>query len=264
MTWGMVAVGGATLVGGMISSNAAGNAADTQAGATQAGIAQQDRRFAEVQKLLSPYSNAGTSSLSKQQALLGLDTPSSVDWAAYVNGNPDALANWSSVVGTSSDSFGGDIAKFGQYHYQKDGSRRDLSPFTTGGINGKDAQQAAINDIANSSQFIELAKQGEQGMLQNASATGGLRGGNTQAALAQFRPAMLQQLINDQYAKLGGLTSIGQNAAAGVGNAGMQTGQQVSQLLQQQGAAQAGGQIAQGKVWSDAIGSLGGLAASKF
>ena len=64
------------------------------------------------------------------------------------------------------------------------------------GLNGADAQQASIDALEKSPQFTALVKNGEEAMLQNASATGGLRGGNTQAALAQFRPQMLSQLIS--------------------------------------------------------------------
>jgi len=115
------------------------------------------------------------------------------------------------------------------------------------GLAGPDAQAAAIKQIEMSPQFTSIVQQGENAMLQNASATGGLRGGNTQAALAQFRPNVLSGLIQQQYQNLGGLTSLGANAAAGVGNAGMQTGANVSNLIQQQGAATAGGQIAAGQ-----------------
>lgn len=107
------------------------------------------------------------------------------------------------------------------------------------GLNGNGAQGAAIDAIKNGAQFGTLAQQGENAILSNASATGGLRGGNVQGALAQFRPALLQQLIQQQYGNLGGLTSIGQNAAAGVGNAGLSTGNSITQLLQAGGNAQA-------------------------
>ena len=115
------------------------------------------------------------------------------------------------------------------------------------GLAGPEAQAKAIREIEMSPQFTSMVAQGENAMLQNASATGGLRGGNTQAALAQFRPNLLSGLIQQQYQNLGGLTTTGANAAAGVGSAGMQTGVNVGNLLQQQGAATAGGQIAAGQ-----------------
>lgn len=137
------------------------------------------------------------------------------------------------------------------------------------GLNGYDAQQQAIAGVEGSAQFGELAKQGENAILQNASATGGLRGGNTQAALAQFRPALLNQLIQQQFSNLAGITSLGQNAAAMTGNAGMQTANAVSANLNQAGAAAAGSALAAGKadaqMWSgigNSIGMLGGMYAS--
>lgn len=111
------------------------------------------------------------------------------------------------------------------------------------GLRGATEQQMAIDQIAQGPLLQALTRQGEQAMLQNASATGGLRGGNLQGALAQFRPAMLQAALDQQYARLGGLTEIGQQSAARVGTAGMQTGVNTAALLGQAGAAQAGGII---------------------
>ena len=189
MTWGAVAVGGAVLVGGYMSSQAqagaASDASDAQVAASNADIAQRQKQFEAVQALLKPYVDTGTSALGKQGDLVGL--------------------------------------------------------------NGTSAQQQAIDALKASPYFQSQLKTGENSILANASATGGLRGGNTQAALAQFSPSLLAQTIQQQYQNLGGLTSVGQNAAAGVGNAGMTTANGVSAALQQQGAAIAGGDLAQGK-----------------
>lgn len=123
------------------------------------------------------------------------------------------------------------------------------------GLNGNAAQQKGINAIKTGSLYNELNQQGQTAILQNASATGGLRGGNTQGALAQFSPQLLQTLINQQYQNLGGLSTMGENAAAGVGAAGQNTGNQISALLQQQGAAQAGGILGQAKATQQFMGS---------
>jgi hypothetical protein len=124
------------------------------------------------------------------------------------------------------------------------------------GINGMPAQQSAISGIQNSPFFSAMAQQGEDAILQNASATGGLRGGNTQGALAQFRPALLNSLIDQQYSRLGGLTQIGQASAAGQAAAGMQTGNSIAGLLGQQGAAQAGSALAGGVANNQMIGGI--------
>lgn len=117
------------------------------------------------------------------------------------------------------------------------------------GLAGPEAEQAAIQRLQGGETFKALTEQGENAILQRASATGGLRGGNIQAALAQFRPQLLAGLIEQQYGRLGGLSTLGQNAAAGVGTAGMTTGSNIGNLLAQQGAAQAGGQLAAGRAF---------------
>lgn len=118
------------------------------------------------------------------------------------------------------------------------------------GLRGPEAERAAIERISGGERFQELTRQGEEAILSRASATGGLRGGNVQAALAQFRPQVLNQLIEEQYGRLGGMTTLGQRSAAGVGDIGMRTGENVSNLFGQQGAAIARGEIAQAKAFA--------------
>jgi len=135
------------------------------------------------------------------------------------------------------------------------------------GLQGPEAEQAAIDRITGGSTFQELSRQGEEAILSRASATGGLRGGNVQAALAQFRPQLLSSLIEQQYGRLGGiagaglgvtgdLVSLGQASAAGQGAQAGTLGANVSNLLAQQGAATAGGQLARGAVPGQTFGQL--------
>jgi len=117
---------------------------------------------------------------------------------------------------------------------------------------------------------LEQVRQGENAILQQASATGGLRGGNIQAALAQFRPAVLSQMIENQYSKLGGmaefggqaaqnLATMGQASGAGVGAAGMGMASNIGNALQATGQAQAQAQLAKGQAWGNVAGSVGYL-----
>jgi len=128
------------------------------------------------------------------------------------------------------------------------------------GLDGPEAQAAAMQLISDSPEMAAMAQQGENALLQQGSATGGLRGGNIQGALAQFRPQMLSSLINQQYGRLGGLAQMGQASAAGVGAGAMQTGANVADLLGQQGAAIAGGQIAAGNAAQQPLNMIGQMA----
>jgi hypothetical protein len=124
------------------------------------------------------------------------------------------------------------------------------------GTLGPQAQQDAIELINSSPIFRAQITEGENALLQNASATGGLRGGNVQAALARFRPAMLNAEIERTYGRLGGLTQLGaqtemnvaqlgQAGAARQAAAGLQTAANIGNLGAQAGAAQAGGILGQ-------------------
>ena len=128
------------------------------------------------------------------------------------------------------------------------------------GLLGPEAQQAAIAELETSPTFGALARQGEEAILQAGSATGGLRGGNIQGALAQFRPQLLQQTIQGQLGNLGALTQLGQTSAVGVGAAGQSAGTNIANLLAQQGSAQAGAALASGQAKAGLFGDISGLA----
>jgi hypothetical protein len=207
-----IAVGGATLISGMAQADAAESAAAAQTGSAQAGIEEQRRQFDKVQELLKPYSMAG------EKALGGLEP--------FAAAGAPALEQQQALLG----------------------------------LRGPEAERAAIERIRGGETFQALANQGEEALLQRASATGGLRGGNIQGALAQFRPQLLSSLIEQQYGRLGGMTALGvettgnlarlgQASAAGTGAAAQTTGANIATLLGQQGAAQAGAEIAQGKAF---------------
>lgn len=192
---------GAMAAGSAYSANkqskAAGQAAAASERATELSVEENRRQFDAMQKLMTPYVDAGAGALGGQQTLLGL--------------------------------------------------------------NGADAQGQAIAGLQASPQYMATMQAGSDAIMANASATGGLRGGNAQAALGQFGMQNLSNIIQQQYQNLGGLTSMGQNAAAGVGNAGMQTGTNISNLLMQNAATQGNAYLAQGKAQAQVGNTLAGF-----
>jgi hypothetical protein len=175
-----------------------------------------------------------------------------------VGGATVYAANKSSSAASSGAQAQANSAQAGIDEQQRefDALQKLLSPYVTAGngavtaqqdllgLNGAPAQQTAVNNIQSMPYYQGLVKQGENAILANASATGGLRGGNVQAALGQFQPQLLASLIQQQFSNLGGISQLGQASAAGVGSAGLTTGSNIAQLLGQQGAALAGGDIA--------------------
>lgn len=204
---------GATLLSSSMQADAAESASAAQVGSAQAGIEEQRRQFDALQAILKPYVDVGL--------------PAMAGYRAYGEAGPKAFEQQQALAG----------------------------------VLGPERQAAAIAEIEQGGGFQARVKAGEEALLQRASATGGLRGGNIQAALAQFRPQMLEQEIERQYGRLGGfsdigretqanLLKIGQASAAGVGAQGIQTGTNIANLLGQQGAATARGEIAQAKAYA--------------
>ena len=111
------------------------------------------------------------------------------------------------------------------------------------GLLGPQAQQSYISGVEGGAEFQGLVRQGEEAILQNASATGGLRGGNVQGALAQFRPGVLSALLQQQYGRLAGLENIGSTANINLANARGQLGANVANSLTGAAAASAKGMV---------------------
>ena len=84
--------------------------------------------------------------------------------------------------------------------------------------------------------------------MQNAAATGGLRGGNFQEALADNRSNMLFNNVNQQLQNLSTVAGNGQNAAAGLGGNAIAFGNNIAQGYQDIGQAQGGYQLAKGQI----------------
>lgn len=130
------------------------------------------------------------------------------------------------------------------------------------GVNGDEAQQAGLLNIENSPALAAIIRHGTEGVLQNASATGGVRGGNTINALADFRGDAFAGQLQQQIARLAGLAGLGQGATDAVSSFGANTSNNVSNLLGQIGDANAGGILTRGGINSQLWNNAGGFADS--
>lgn len=254
VTAGIAAV--SSIGSGFIQGNAAKKAGRAQTRAINEGIARQDQSLEAVRRLLGPYAQAGTPALRELMAIAGIG--GGTNWDSYLQANPDVAAEWQRIQGEGRFAT---PQEFAEWHYNTYG-RAEGRPVDV--TDNAAAQQQAIAGIEGSPIFQTLARQGEDAIMQNASATGGLRGGNTQGALARFRPALLNQFIEQQYGRIAGIAGMGANAAGAIGNAEMGTAGNVADLLVGRGQAQAGAAGAQGQIWSNVLGQIGGGAANFF
>ncbi|HHZ97356.1 MAG TPA: hypothetical protein EYN67_17835 [Flavobacteriales bacterium] len=194
MSWGMAAVAGASLVGGIMSSNAAGDAAAQQQAGTQAGIESQERMFDKSLELQAPYREAGYGALEGLQSLVD------------PQGRADML----------------------QSYY--------AGP-----------------------EYSALSGQVEEQQMRNAAATGGVRGGANQAALASIAPQLGQQYLGGLNQQYTGLANMGMGAASQGSGQAMQLGGNISNLQQQAAQAGASNSMAQANIWGNVASDFAGL-----
>lgn len=151
---------------------------------------------------------------------------------------------------------------------QFDLTRSDFAPYLTAGvsglgglgdlvgINGADKQGLAIEALKASPFYQSLYRNGLEANLQNASATGGIRGGNEVRSLADFGADTLMQTIQQQLASLGGLAGMGMGSTEAVANFGQHKADAVANLLGDIGGAHASGLLTRGgisaQMWQNA------------
>ena len=113
------------------------------------------------------------------------------------------------------------------------------------GLNGTSMIQPAYNQIHGSPLYSSLYRLGEEAILQNGSATGGLRGGNIQSSLANFGSDTFAKVIQQQIANLGGLSTQGLNAGQSVAGLNADASSNIARMFGAQGDAAASAMLAQ-------------------
>ncbi len=152
---------------------------------------------------------------------------------------------------------------------QYDQNRSDFMPYlqagTTAlggvldltGLNGDANLAAAIQQLQGGSMYGSLIRNGEEALLQNAAATGGLRGGNLQRGLADFRYDALANTIQQQIGNLGNLSGMGLGATGQNAGLGTQLSGNIANLMGQQGQVRADGLLTRGGITAGMWNSAG-------
>ncbi|NNP70928.1 DNA transfer protein p32 [Acinetobacter sp. Ac_5812] len=131
------------------------------------------------------------------------------------------------------------------------------------GLNNEDTRNVLYSDPG----YQFRLNQGLDATQSSAAAGGGLLSGATLKALNNYAQDTASNEYGNAYNRLSNLVGLGQNAAAGVGNAGLQTGQAMANNAMAGANTTAAGQIAAGNRnannFQQMLG-LGGLAAGLF
>lgn len=274
---GIGAIG--SILGGITGGKGAAKAAKIQAKAYKAGLAQQQAQFDVTQKNVSPWIHGGGSALQAELELLGLGGSAGTTTAAS-GADPAALVQYFSSIGNGhtgkamraylaanpnappADQLAALKALADPNELAKFNSYASAHPYVAGpstpGISASDAQATSIANLKASPLFTSLYGVGNDTILQDAAATGGLRGGNTQNSLAQFSSSLLAQVIQNQLSNLGGISGQGVAAATNLGQISQSNSNAQSQLYGQIGNANATAAAAPYATLQGLIGQLTG------
>lgn len=255
----------ASILGAGSQKKASRKAQAAQEAAYSKAIDQTGRQFDVTEARLDPFIQVGTGAIGGLADLLGISTPATAgapgqaDYAAYVQANPDLIADYqNNYAGKMS------LDEYGRYHYGKFGQTEGRNLPTAGGTagtpahGGPGAQQAAIDALEASPMYQSLYRNGEEAVLANASATGGLRGGNTQRSLYNLGADTLAQVIQQQIANLGGIAGQGLGAATSLGGLAGGNSAALASLFTGKGDATASGLLSRGGLTASQFGMAGG------
>lgn len=151
---------------------------------------------------LSQFELAGAGGLGQVQGLSGRTGGAADRMGAYEGAGAEGL---------------GALGGFSQAGADALEAQRSLA-----GLNGAEAQAAAMADIESDPEYQMMLKEGEEAILQNASATGGLRGGKTQEALADLRSSLAARQLDKKYSRLGQLAQQGADISRFMSGQGQQ------------------------------------------
>lgn len=196
MSWGLVVMGGAAIGGALINSNASSKAADAQIEATEKGQAIQEQRFNQATDMQAQ---------KEQQAQGFLSNAASQAEQSRLTGQNQAM-------GFQQQGYDQSLGFTQPYRQAGGQALQDMQNLTTDAGRGQ-----ALQDYYGGEEFGALAEQREEQALRMGAATGGVRGGNTQAALANIAPQLGQQHLANQYGQLAGLSSMGANMSSQAG-----------------------------------------------
>ncbi len=150
-------------------------------------------------------------------------------------------------------------------------TRQDYMPYTQAGVgaigaygnllgvNGAGAQGLAVDGLKADPFFQQNLTDANTNLLQTASATGGVRGGNTAGAVGQLSPALLQSYYDKALSGYGNLAQLGLGATGSVSSFGANNAQNAGQNAIGIGQAQAANYLTKGGINAANWNNIGGF-----
>ena len=276
MAWIAAAIGaGGSIWGGALGASGARSAASAQSRAQQAAIEEQRRQFNVALGLQQPYAVTGTGALGQLARLYGLPYQSyqAPDLSGGTGPSGTALRSRDVAGMIRSGMSVDDIVKLGRFVPSEKYASRSLNVLRgaglspdqiallqsgappvaggPGGITTPTGPDPSVFQQSPGYQFIR--DEGQRDLGNSFAARGGAFSGNALRGLSQFNQGLASQDYYNFVNQLNNMAGLGQTAAGQSGNAALQTGANVGNLLAAQGDARASGIANSANIWGNAI-----------
>lgn len=268
----LLSVGG-SLAGGLMQSDAAGDAADAQASATASSIAENRRQFDLTRSDYAPARNIGNNALRRIAALYGLDDGGATSGVSE-NEIRQLLTPQFTTGGTPAGYAPPANATYGPEGNNQNQTWQAGTPGTVNqaGLDtavqqrmqeGQASTPRTYNDglddpIQMDPGYEFGLQQGQQALDRKIAASGGRVSGQALKAAQRFGTdyattgySAAYQRRQDRLNRLQALAGIGQTATSGSAQAGDAAAARNSALLSSQGDAAGAASIAQGNIWAN-------------
>lgn len=264
---------GASLVGGLLSSDAAGDAADAQAAGTAAATAEQRRQYDLTRQDYAPYRETGQNALAMLASYLGIPA------ASLNNKTIEQIRAELSPTFTTPGTPGGYGPITQGVEYGPNGNNQGMvwQPGTPGSVDAAGLDRAAQAQFSGQPQQRDYGKlpdldpttdpgyqfgmdQGLQALDRKAAASGGRVSGAALKAATRFGTdyattgyGAAYQRRQDTLNRLAAVAGIGQSATNASTQAGQNSTNAISGLYANQGDNAGSARLAQGNIWQGAI-----------
>lgn len=277
--WGAAIAVGGSLLGGALSSNAAGKAAKAAAKGADAATAEQRRQYDQTREDTSVARNIGNQALGALGGIYGygsgvpaVGVTSGTTGAPTSTGNAfaDTIAGGVSSPKTNPSGVNGvdpsSGIMVGPGGAIKQGVAGGVQP-GAGGATALGPAMPAGPDYSNffaSPDYQFRKDQGMQGVERSASAVGLTGSGNALAALADYNSGLAAGEFGNYFNRQATLAGIGNAATNTVTSAGMNSANNIGQNFQNAANARASGIGDAADAWGNALGTIGGIAYDRW
>lgn len=284
MSWGVVAVAGATVVSGAMGANAAKKAGKASGKGADAAAQVQWDMYDQSRQDQMPWLGTGTNALKQLAALNGVQFSANADGNRYsdsqlvkqtgdslqmdadlYSSDPVYRRAWDRAAAMHQEQFGkgynnksnpDQLAQTIRQLMAQDPEYVQQEQTGSGGSAAPD-----YSAFYNSPDYKFAFEEGNRATNAGLAARGLSNSGRAMKELTRYGQGMASQQLNTYRNALAAMAGVGQTAASNIGSMGANAANQVGNAVQNSADARASGYLGQGNAWGQAIQSGVGMGA---